>query len=44
VPYYWLETVLPSEELESNPSVKKAFEQFQIVAGLTNTKLDKEYK
>lgn len=44
VPYYWLETVLPSEELESNLSVKKAFEQFQIVAGLTNTKLDKEYK
>ncbi len=40
--YYWLETVLPSEELENNPAAKKAFEQFQIVAGLTNTKLDKE--
>ena len=40
--YYWLETILPSEELESNPAAKKAFEQFQLVAGLTNTKLDKE--
>lgn len=42
MPYYWLETVLPSEELESNPSAKKAFEQFQILAGLANVKLDKE--
>ena len=42
MPYYWLETVLPSDELERNPAVKKAFEQFQIVAGLTNVKLDKE--
>jgi hypothetical protein len=40
--YYWLETILPSNELETNPAAKKAFEQFQIVAGLTNTKLDKE--
>ena len=42
MPYYWLETVLPSDELENNPAAKRAFEQFQIVAGLTNTKLDKE--
>ncbi len=40
--YYWLETILPSDELENNLAAKKAFEQFQIVAGLTNTKLDKE--
>lgn len=40
--YYWLETVLPSDELENNPSAKKAFEQFQIMAGLANVKLDKE--
>jgi hypothetical protein len=40
--YYWLEAVLPSEELENNPAAKKAFDQFQIVAGLTNIKLDKE--
>lgn len=42
MPYYWLETVLPSEELDANPAVKKAYENFQIVAGLANTKLDKE--
>jgi hypothetical protein len=40
----WLETVLPNEELEKNPIVKKAWENFQVVAGLTNTQLDKEYK
>lgn len=42
-PEYWLETVLPSEELDRNPAAKKAWEHFQVVAGLTNTKLDKEY-
>jgi hypothetical protein len=42
MPYYWLETILPSNELDSNPAAKRAFEQFQIIAGLTNTKLDKE--
>jgi hypothetical protein len=40
----WLETVLPSEELDRNPAVKKAWDNFQVVAGLTNTTLDKEYK
>jgi hypothetical protein len=40
----WLETVLPSEELDRNPVVKKAWDNFQVVAGLTNTTLDKEYK
>ena len=40
MPYYWLETVLPSDELEGNPAAKKAFEQFQILAGLSNIKLD----
>jgi hypothetical protein len=43
-PEIWLETVLPSSELESNPAAKKAWDTFQIVAGLTNTRLDKEYK
>lgn len=32
--YYWLEASLPAEELDNNPAVKKAWEQFQIVAGL----------
>ena len=36
LPYYWLEASLPTAELESNPAVKKAWEQFQIVAGLAN--------
>lgn len=43
-PEYWLETVLPSSELESNPAAKAAWNNFQVVAGLTNTKLDKEYQ
>jgi hypothetical protein len=42
-PEFWLETVLPSEELDRNPTVKKAWDNFQVVAGLTNTKLDKDY-
>ncbi len=42
--YYWLETVLPNDELESNPAAQKAWENFQLVAGLSNVKLDKEYK
>lgn len=43
MPYYWLETILPSEELETNSAAKKAFEQFQVVAGLTNTKLTTDH-
>jgi len=43
-PEIWLETVLPSSELATNPAAKKAWDQFQIIAGLTNTTLDKEYK
>jgi hypothetical protein len=43
LPYYWLETSLPAEELESRPAVKKAWEQFQIVAGLSkSTKILKD--
>lgn len=34
LPYHWLETILPKEELEKNPSAKKAFEHFQMIAGL----------
>jgi hypothetical protein len=43
-PEIWLETVLPSSELESNPAAKKAWDSFQTIAGLTAVKLDKEYK
>lgn len=41
---FWLEAVLPSSELETNPAAKKAWDNFQMVAGLTNVRLDKEYK
>lgn len=37
LPYYWLEVSLPAEELDNNPAVKKAWEQFQIVAGLAKS-------
>ena len=40
----WLETVLPSAELELNQAAKKAWDNFQTIAGLTNVSLDKEYK
>jgi hypothetical protein len=43
-PEIWLEAVLPSSELDTNPSAKKAWDNFQLVAGLTNVNLDKEYK
>jgi len=40
----WLETVLPDSELESRPAVKEAWDKFQVLAGLTNVKLDREYR
>lgn len=40
---HWLETILPDEELERNPAAKDAWEAFQIVAGLTNIKVDRTY-
>ncbi len=43
-PEIWLETVLPSSELATNPAAKAAWDKFQTVAGLTNVELDKEYK
>lgn len=43
-PEIWLESVLPSSELERNPAAKTAWDKFQTVAGLTEVKLDKEYK
>jgi hypothetical protein len=43
-PEIWLEAVLPSSELESNPAAKKAWDSFQVIAGLTNVNLDKDYQ
>ena len=39
LPYYWLETIVSLDELESRPAVKDAWDQFQMVSGLTNTPL-----
>jgi hypothetical protein len=43
-PEIWLETVLPSSELETNPAAKAAWEKFQTIAGLTGVDLDKDYQ
>lgn len=43
-PEFWLETCLPSEELDKNPAAKKAWQQFQTVASLVNVNLDKNYQ
>ena len=40
----WLETVLPDSELETRPAVKAAWNNFQMLAGLTGVKLDKNYQ
>lgn len=40
LPYNWLEVVLPSIELENNAAARLAFEQFKIVAGLSNVQLN----
>lgn len=43
-PEYWLETVLPDSELENRPAVKEAWDNFQVLAGLSSVSLDREYK
>jgi hypothetical protein len=43
-PEFWLEAVLPTEELEKNPAAKIAWKKFQTVASLTNVNLDKDYQ
>jgi hypothetical protein len=41
---FWLETCLPSSELDRNPAAKDAWDRFQVIAGLTNVTLDTDYK
>ncbi len=41
LPYYWLETFLPDNELDNNPAAKKAFEKFKMIAGLVSPTADK---
>lgn len=43
-PEIWLEAVLPDSELESRPAVKEAWDKFQVVAGLADVKIDREYQ
>lgn len=43
-PEIWLEAVLPSSELQTNPAAKAAWDKFQTVASLTNVELDDKYK
>lgn len=43
-PEIWLEAVLPSSELENNQAAKKAWDNFQIIAGLSNVTMDKDYQ
>lgn len=38
LPYFWLEVGPSRNELDNNPPLKRAWEQFQIIAGLTNDK------
>lgn len=35
LPYYWLECIVPEDELSSNPTALKAFEKYKVLAGLT---------
>ena len=43
MPRYWLETILIDEEMETKPGVKQAWEQFQVMAGLSGVNTDKGY-
>lgn len=35
LPYYWLDTFAPEEEIASNPAAQKAWENYKILAGLS---------
>jgi hypothetical protein len=43
-PEIWLEAVLLDTDLESNPAAKSAWEQFQLVAALTDVKINNKYQ
>jgi hypothetical protein len=38
LPYYWLETFAPMEEIANNPATIKAWETYKMLAGLGTTK------
>jgi len=35
MPYYWLECVVPEEELSNHPAALKAWDKYKVLAGLT---------
>lgn len=35
LPYYWLDTFAPEEEIASNPAVQKAWDKYKMLAGLS---------
>ncbi len=39
LPYHWLETIVSDSDLEKSPAVKDAWDQFQMISGLTSTPL-----
>ena len=43
LPYIWLDTILPSEDLDKNPSIKAAWNKFQMLAGLSNVQLNDDH-
>lgn len=40
LPHIWLEAVLPTESLDSNPALKAAWQKFQTLAQLSGVELD----
>jgi hypothetical protein len=44
LPHIWLETILPSEDLDTNPSIKAAWDKFQMLAGLSDVQLDNDHR
>lgn len=44
LPHIWLETVLPSEELDKNPGVKAAWNKFQTLASLSSVALNEDHR
>ncbi len=35
LPYYWLDTFAPEEEIAGNPAVQKAWDNYKLLAGLS---------
>jgi len=35
LPYYWLDTFAPEEEIAKNPAAQKAWDNYKLIAGLS---------